>query len=237
LVVIDCTSRSLVNLPSGECYFALSYVWGADHLKENETSLPNRLPQTIEDSITVCKALEFRYLWVDRYCIPQNDGRTRAIHIKRMNEIYNNAYVVIIACTGADPHYGLPGVSRDRPSCPCLDIGSSRYLQMIPSVHDIATSVWSTRAWTYQEVLLATRRLYFTDRQLYFESRGCIESEFGTRAPTLTQSRVGHIYDLINVEFGETGDIHALIEEYSSRKMSFPGDILNAISGVLAYCE
>ncbi|KAH7082095.1 heterokaryon incompatibility protein-domain-containing protein [Paraphoma chrysanthemicola] len=236
IVVVDCNSRSLVNLPFGECYFALSYVWGAGNT-EDGMSLPNRFPQTIEDSITLCNALGFRYLWIDRYCIPQNDPHVRAIQIKRMNEIYSNAYVVIIACAGADPHYGLPGISRARLSSPCLDTGSNGYLQMIPTIHDVTNSVWSTRAWTYQEVLMATRRLYFTERQLYFESRRCIESEFTTQVLALNRSLAAPIYDFVNTEAGTTTDIFFLLQEYSSRDMSRSCDILNAISGVLAYYE
>jgi hypothetical protein len=31
------------------------------------------LPRTISDTITVCKELGIRYLWVDRLCIRQDD--------------------------------------------------------------------------------------------------------------------------------------------------------------------
>jgi hypothetical protein len=31
--------------------------------------LPTALPDTIEDAIAVVIQLDFRYLWVDRYCI------------------------------------------------------------------------------------------------------------------------------------------------------------------------
>lgn len=236
LAVIDCTNRSLVPLPTGALYFALSYVWGKDASDGKTTSFSTRMPQTIEDSISVCKALDCRYLWIDRYCITHNDERVRALQIKRMNEIYSNAFVVLIACAGIDPHYGLPGVSRTRPSSPGLNMGNRGYLQMVPTVDDIASSIWSTRAWTYQEAFLATRRLYFTDRQLYFESSVCVESEFTTLAPVLNPSTGARMYSPIRSS-QSLGNIFFLIETYSRRNMSFPGDVLNALSGVLAFYE
>jgi hypothetical protein len=53
----------------GYHYVALSYVWG---LKRDESRIGasgtlENLPQTINDSIRLCKALSYCYLWVDRY--------------------------------------------------------------------------------------------------------------------------------------------------------------------------
>lgn len=64
--LIDCLKRQVINAPGGSDlqYVALSYVWGRS--KPAEIDL-NALPPTIEDSLTVCVALGFRYLWVDRY--------------------------------------------------------------------------------------------------------------------------------------------------------------------------
>lgn len=83
--LIDCHTRAIVPaqstiIPSGVRedggftrlgyhYVALSYVWG---LKRDESRISasgtlENLPQTIEDSIRLCKALSYRYLWVDRY--------------------------------------------------------------------------------------------------------------------------------------------------------------------------
>lgn len=83
--LIDCHTRTIVPAQStatpngvregdgftwpGYHYVALSYVWG---LKRDESRIGvsgtlENLPQTIDDSIRLCKALSYRYLWVDRY--------------------------------------------------------------------------------------------------------------------------------------------------------------------------
>lgn len=61
--MIDVTTRSIVQCVPNSEYVALSYVWGSVVPEQN--ALENhRLPQTIEDAITVTKQLGIRYLWV-----------------------------------------------------------------------------------------------------------------------------------------------------------------------------
>lgn len=61
--MIDVEKRMVVKCPEKCDYIALSYVWGG--VQPVEGALEKRcLPQTIEDAITVTKALGRRYLWV-----------------------------------------------------------------------------------------------------------------------------------------------------------------------------
>lgn len=61
--MIDVSTRSIVQcVPNGE-YVALSYVWGSI-VPEKKALENHRLPQTIEDAITVTKELGLNYLWV-----------------------------------------------------------------------------------------------------------------------------------------------------------------------------
>ena len=62
--VIDCAERRVVPAPLDCVYIALSYVWGTNQACP---SFDEKLPQTIEDSITTVLYLGYRYLWVDRY--------------------------------------------------------------------------------------------------------------------------------------------------------------------------
>jgi hypothetical protein len=79
---------------------------------ENFQTLPKKLPRTIEDVITVTQKLDFRYLWVDRYCINQQREKGKAHQIGKMDEIYMNAELTIIAAAGSNPNYGLPSVGH-----------------------------------------------------------------------------------------------------------------------------
>jgi len=58
----------------------------------------------------VVKKLGYRYLWVDRYCINQGNEEEKADQCGKMDLIYQNADLTIIAAIGDNPTYGLPGV-------------------------------------------------------------------------------------------------------------------------------
>lgn len=261
ITVIDCTTRCLVQLPPTEDYVTLSYVWGqaSDEIRRgtsrrpdsflgslrrsamkrksevsNGTPLALQLPLTIEDSISVCKSLGYRYLWVDRYCIRQDDRSTHNQQIRHMDDIYCGSSLTIIACAGEGPHYGLPGVSIPRKQSPSLWLTDSECVKIIPTVRDIISSKWGSRAWTYQEALLAQRRLFFTDRQVYFESGTMVDSEVTNLMPAITRVLDPRIYSQMTSSI-YPGDIYACIQEYSRRELSFPTDALNALLGILAY--
>lgn len=161
LQVIDCESKTIVPYPGcGVKYVALSYVWGdfKDDLTETSSpssKLPPHPPKVVEDSIIVTKELGYRYLWVDRYCIPQtNDGESAAVRdhqIGVMDLIYENAIVTLIAAAGEGADHGLPGVSGCCPRIrqPVLTHKSCLLTGIRPPSRDIFASKWSQRAWTY----------------------------------------------------------------------------------------
>jgi hypothetical protein len=85
--VIDCETQELCT--NEEDYVCLSYIWGAspngaDRLGK---SLPHNLPLTIRDAMIVTLRIGLRYLWVDRYCIDQNNADEKHNIIKNMNAI------------------------------------------------------------------------------------------------------------------------------------------------------
>jgi hypothetical protein len=151
-----------------------------------------------------------------------------------MDDIYCGSALTLIACAGTGPQHGLPGVSKPRTPCPSFRTTPSSYLQTLPSIHDIHTSTWASRAWTYQEALLAQRRLFFTSRQVYFESGELVESELTTLAPVVTRVLDPRIYSQVTSSTFP-GDIYVCIREYTHRKLSFQSDIMNALSGTLTY--
>ena len=108
---IDCETRQVIKHTKRVEYVALSYVWGGGS-HASTRSLPNPAFRVIEDAITVTKELGFRYLWIDRYCISQIDASERRHQIARMDQIYADAVLTIVAAAGEGPDYGLPGVSE-----------------------------------------------------------------------------------------------------------------------------
>ncbi|KAF2029276.1 HET-domain-containing protein, partial [Setomelanomma holmii] len=172
--VIDCETRRVTSGPTPCAYVALSYVWGSRSKDDAEyifPNLPERLPATIEDAIVVTKRLGYQYIWIDRYCINQNDPDDKMRQILQMGAIYAAAQVTIVAASGDGPQHGLPGVRQPR------DV-STPYGEVVRSVALVLTSVaagysvfdspWASRAWTIQEGYLSRRRLFFTDRTMLY---------------------------------------------------------------------
>ncbi|KAF2726899.1 HET-domain-containing protein, partial [Polyplosphaeria fusca] len=165
LKMIDCTTKGVVAAPDRCDYVALSYVWG---LVSNQSD--STWPLVVEDSISVTRSLGFRYLWVDRYCIDQDESESKMTQIAQMNRIYSNAQTTIVAAAGNGPYYGLPGVSsRTRKRQGTFEIDGIILAEVFPDTRQaLDASTWISRAWTYQESFLSRRRLIFTDRQVSF---------------------------------------------------------------------
>lgn len=111
LRLIDCKRRKIVKASQNQSYICLSYVWGkdiAERYSDNST-LPACLPKTIEDAISVAVELEVPFLWIDRYCIDQNNKEEKHNLIRSMDKIYNGAEITIVAVEGDGPDLGLPG--------------------------------------------------------------------------------------------------------------------------------
>lgn len=134
LRLIDCADPRVPQVlqVDGENpeYITLSYVWGGEREEPlTKSGLPTRLPRTIHDAVRTVHALGHRYLWVDRYCIPQDDEAQRLVLISRMGDIYANSVLTIVAAAGNGPRHGLPGVGRTaRSSQSHITIGSKSWM-------------------------------------------------------------------------------------------------------------
>lgn len=149
--VIDCDNRTIIPAGTDCQYIALSYVWGIsteENWNEKWDVLPVKLPRTIEDAIVATRSLGYQYLWVDRYCIPQQDDDERCAQVYQMDLIYNNAQATIIAVAGNEPTFGLPGVqNRLRAPQAYATIGDTKYVYVLPDpAHEIQNSKWNSRS-------------------------------------------------------------------------------------------
>jgi hypothetical protein len=122
LIVIDCQRRNVILAPPLVKYVALSYVWAkseTDLPRENQFQdrLPRRLsrklPKVIEDAMKVTRALGFRYIWVDKYCIDQTSHGKKQEQIDHMDLVYKGCEIAIVAAA-LDENTGLPGVGITR---------------------------------------------------------------------------------------------------------------------------
>jgi hypothetical protein len=186
--VIDCKTREIRPARDGEEFAALSYVWGnwnAHQVLSKQAFLPDNLAEkVIEDALSCTANLGIPCLWVDRYCIDQEESShdSKQQLIQNMDKVYSAARVTIISVAGVDARNGLPGVS----SVPRLPLSRAsicgrRAVQVSNPNEQIAKSRWASRGWTLQEGLLARRRLIFTNTQVYFQCNKthCIETVSG----------------------------------------------------------
>ncbi|KAK8124363.1 uncharacterized protein PG998_000122 [Apiospora kogelbergensis] len=247
--VIDCMDGTLIGTPQGCSYVSLSYVWGKPKPGQTPGSLGSLaeadLPLTIRDAMTVTLRLGYRYLWIDRYCIKQDDPVDKARQIMNMGLIYNCSVLTIVAAAGEDPDYGLPGVS-ERVRQPQISDGIKGHTVVAfpedPS-SQIRNTIWSTRAWTYQEGLLSRRRLVFMDQQTYFEcnTASCEEcmpfpQDFAPRSrDKQPEEQLQPVFQGLNRP-SQTADEAILVLDaitvYSSRALTFDSDYLNAMQGI-----
>ncbi|KAG8533007.1 uncharacterized protein KY384_001789 [Bacidia gigantensis] len=123
LRLIDVEALCVINEPDACHYCALSYVWGYPGdgrlvlKRSNKAALMkpqslynlwNLIPKTISSAISWVRALGFRYLWVDSFCIVQDDEKELQNCIEVMDAYYSKAFLTIVAASGTDAYAGLP---------------------------------------------------------------------------------------------------------------------------------
>lgn len=114
--VINCIQQSVEWHCRNTPYLALSYTWGEkEHVKFESTPvglgiLPDELPTLISDSIQATLKLGYQYLWIDSYCIQQDNQADIDQQISQMHQIYSLAEATIIAACCSNPSEPLAGV-------------------------------------------------------------------------------------------------------------------------------
>lgn len=186
-------------------YITLSYSWGGvdqdklhllrkDTLKAYQERIPDEhLPVLFKDAIDVVRRLNFRYIWIDAYCIIQQDPDDFQIEAARMGEIYRHAALNIAAGGAQNINSQLighrdptlvnicqirldwenlavqVGRSSDKPN---WSVGSyfvfgANYIQ-----GEILETPLNRRAWVLQEQQLSPRILHFGKNQVFWRCWG-----------------------------------------------------------------
>lgn len=129
-----------------------------------------QLPQAIKDAIYITRLLGFSYIWVDAFCIIQNDIHDKQEEIEKMGGIYENAEVTISASRASTCHDGFLH-SRQKP-----EEGSFQIPFRCRDGQKGAVLLWHNRSeqwdepidrrgWTLQESLISSRILEFGTNQ------------------------------------------------------------------------
>ncbi|EXJ57817.1 uncharacterized protein A1O5_12375 [Cladophialophora psammophila CBS 110553] len=162
-------------------YFALSYVWGnasrrrpaGEETKVKCAGKTLAAHRVVRDAIELTREFDETYLWVDSFCIRQDDAHERASEIAQMNNVYASALMTIVALASDNADSGLDGVRRysGRRCSRVEQVDGIRLTTVLPSASDIAampSCKWNQRAWTMQEQLFSRRILYMGAGQAYF---------------------------------------------------------------------
>lgn len=162
-LLIDTFDGCLISAPSDVRYVALSYVWGNSSISSSTTqaTLPlfkqqgglfkdrKTLPKVVHEALKLVRGLGERYLWVDRFCIVQDDLLPKLRQLSLMGYIYANAYFTIVAAGHKDAAHGLYGqrkvMSETRVGTPSIWSGSSPDRILLEQAYRLMQTEWYSR--------------------------------------------------------------------------------------------
>ncbi|CAM1501778.1 Fc.00g037620.m01.CDS01 [Cosmosporella sp. VM-42] len=264
LQVIDCTTGKVVSISDDSHYLALSYVWGVrsrrDSLirKFNSSVKKAYFPRTVRDAMHVTRSLGYHFLWVDQYCINQDDAAQKAQQIAIMDKIYEEASVTIVAASGDGDEYGLAGAGTS-PSVPRdaqlkAQVGNRELVWTLPALfYELKKTKWATRGWTYQEAMLSNRCLVFTNSQVFLACKTTTRYETIPHMPQTKrwderelkyrnkEATIDNMFDdglfgggtWYDQPTSGLGFFQRHATMYLSRSLTYDSDALNAFLGIL----
>ncbi|KAJ5753781.1 heterokaryon incompatibility protein-domain-containing protein [Penicillium nucicola] len=190
-------------------YWTLSHRWGDPKkilklMHENEYQFKNGLSltaisKTFQDAMWIVHRLNYRYIWIDCFCIFQDsieDWQKEAAEVPR---IYRNSFCNISAISSSyEPISTLFNDGRNpRLLFPfslelVAENGQATYIINRKSLwkDEIENSPLSTRGWVVQERFLAPRIIHFGTSQIFWE---CLEN---TNCEADPDGRIGTIDDM-----------------------------------------
>lgn len=256
--LIDVVEMKLVRAEITWRYIALSYVWGRINMFETQRQIVSLLeepkglcpyleeiPRTIQDAMRVVNMLGERFLWVSSICIVQNDTSEQMAQIQQMDKIYAKAFLTIVAASGNDATCGLPGVSLGSRSSPrAIEIVGTTKLVAEPldSVADyIPVTTYETRGWTFQERMLSSRCLFFTDKLIMFQCQTVARTELSKKdlqpdfVNPLIRTRMAPD-SLKEPQWSTVYSLYvAMVSDYTLRQLTYRSDMLNAFTGITSW--
>ncbi|KAF4969171.1 hypothetical protein FSARC_3547 [Fusarium sarcochroum] len=251
LRLIDVENNSLVEITRVEKYVALSYVWGAVPnfrlTKANRPSLlmpgslkkvSKILPNTIKDAIVLVRRLGCRYLWVDALCLLQNDAEDLELGVNVMDLIYERAWLTVVASCGHDANARLPGVQEGtrNPSHNTVEVIPGVEMGIVTGLDGLLkTSVYNSRAWTFQEQVLSRRVLYFIDDKIFYRCRAAEHAEHFADVLSQNQgvgSSLGSLLPEAILMTDPIFDFSTMLFYYTKRALTNQNDALRAYAGI-----
>ena len=261
-------------------YVALSHCWGGlQHLNlltTNRARLQkgfdlNDLPPLFRDAVELTRLLGVRYLWIDAIGIIQNDTVDWEIESGKMGAIYRDAYVTLVPSDSANGDQPFLSTVRSTlhlsipiPSSQTIDPQNSLrplvYVRERTHQHG-HDSPLKRRAWCFQEYVISSRIIQFTDREITFHCNlgsycECGELSYtGYDGPSYfagfhnevrrnwqalqSKKQIGSLIAESSSQYLTDYEVWtSLVREYSSLSLTFDKDQLPALSGLASeFCK
>jgi hypothetical protein len=236
-------------------YICLSHCWGGHStiLCTRETyagyqdNVPwDTLPLLFQDTVKVCRMLDVRYLWIDKLCIIQHDADDWAREGSKMAQVFENSLLTIGAAISKGDTDSLFFEDKKRIASLRSHVGRMKdgatytiYSRLSHRYHPANASTSGnisenyplmSRAWVYQERLLAPRILYFGE-ELSWECRQasaceCSEASQGIKFDHSSSLLPGCSTQKLHLHWQD------IVQDFTSLQLSHEEDRLPAISGL-----
>jgi hypothetical protein len=208
------------------------------------------LPPTFQDAVSFTRKLEVPFLWIDSFCIIQEEpGKLDwQEQSSNMANIYRNAYITLAAAVSTNPRGGChmkedsPRLHQIGPPVAVLKFedGTERNMFSRQKFEHIADALpLLDRGWVYQERTLSPRVLHFVGEELLFECRYTLDCECGAEGIENKFERIRLWDDAENSVVGPNrqhglplGLWYQVVSEYTQLSLSHSSDALPALSGI-----
>jgi len=255
LYLLDLHDRRLVlSTIDTAPYVCLSYVWGtvqdsldcrksrlASLVKEGALDNPDLFnpPLTVRSAIDFVQSMGERYLWVDRYCIIQDDHRYKEAQLKRMCQIYASARYTLIAADGTAAD-GLKSwdsePDRSRLYSNLWYSNETHTILAAPGLEEnpFENGTWDSRGWTLQEKLFSLKTMIFNNGMVFWR---CHEGFWQQEFLHSSNSHWRASQPLLPPPWPSLTYLGSLTLQFAKRDLSFASDCIAAFSGVLVSLE
>lgn len=262
LRLVDTSSKDL-NMGEDTRYVALSHCWGPNAAERVDQTTKQTLEVfeksiswddlclTFRDAITVTASIGARFIWIDTFCIIQDDRNDWVRQGAQMALVYQNAWLTIAATEAA---HGGQGLFLGRSNSPPRRQGvheikvpgsSDPILVRTYPVFLYKLLHWTVekepdvplplmrRGWALQERICSTRIMHFTEKELVFECCSGSSCECESRVDKYHyrfKQRGSLLSD--NPRF-ELNSWYGLVQQYMQCHLTHEVDRLPALSGVV----
>lgn len=228
-------------------YVALSHCWGGNIPNKTIRSTLDKLqhgisiaslPLNFQDAILITRKLNIQYIWIDALCIVQDDAADWAREADLMDEVYAYSTLTI---TGLDSPSSTAGIlRRNRLSSVAIPSNPKYAIQACGDSLPVALGncILSERAWCLQERFLAPRLLHFNNVQILWECRDAVAAEDDRPWDWEGSALAARNLVTLHRALGQAPKTPPtsenwcmLVEEYSTRRLTFGSDKLPAMIG------